>query len=192
MRVYKVTVIGTGYVGLVTSACLAEIGHQVMGLDIDGGKISQLKNGQIPIYEPGLADLVKRNLGTRLFFTTSYEEAVPWADIVFIAVGTPDDGNGEVELKYLWESAATLVPLVNKPTVLVVKSTVPVGLCDELEEWLHHRLEEQHGPSGRSLVSVVSNPEFLREGRAVGDFLRADRVVIGGFDEAVVGMVKEL
>lgn len=192
MGYHKVTVIGIGYVGLVTAACLAEIGHQVMGLDIDEAKIAALKQGKVPVYEPGLEDLVARNLNIRLRFTTSYAEAIPWSEIVMVAVGTPDDGNGDADLRYLWQVADSLTLYIQKPTVVAIKSTVPVGVCDQFQIYLRQKLGERIGPAAGALISVVSNPEFLREGRAVSDFMKADRVVIGGSDSDAISLIKEL
>lgn len=192
MRPYKIAILGTGYVGLVTAACLAEIGHQVVAVDIDQEKIEKLRSGIIPLHEPGLNELVLGNLGCRLSFTTSYAEAVPWADVVFIAVGTPSNDDGDAELYYVWQAVERIAKQVEGPLVVAVKSTVPVGTCDLIEERLREIIRGAKGPNVARTVSVVSNPEFLREGRAVLDFMRADRIVIGGTDKTAVKMLQEI
>lgn len=192
MQTYKLGVIGTGYVGLVTAACLAEIGHEVIALDIDEAKISSLQNGVVPIHEPGLNELVHRNSGRRLRFSTSYDEVLSWADIVFIAVGTPSDCNGDAELKYVWEVVDTIARHVDHPLIVAVKSTVPVGTCDMIEKRLREMVRAVRGDTVSDSISVVSNPEFLREGRAVADFMKADRIVIGSSEAEPARVLKEI
>ncbi len=170
----KVAMIGTGYVGLVTGACFADLGHNVVCVDKDGAKIERLKKGEIPIYEPGLEDMVQRNVeARRLSFTTSFAEAVPGRDAVFIAVGTPTKENdGNADLSAVYAAARELARHIGGYTVVVDKSTVPVGTGDEVEAII---AKENPGAD----FDVASNPEFLREGSAIDDFMKPDRVVIG-------------
>lgn len=189
----KIAVVGTGYVGLVTAACLAEIGHQVTALDIDDGKISLLRKGKIPIHEPGLEELVRKHAGKRLVFTGQYSEAISEAEVVMIAVGTPSDENGDADLSAIWDVADRIVDYLERFKVVAVKSTVPVGTCDELEARLWSKVARRYpGEPPERHVVVLSNPEFLREGRAVGDFMKADRVVIGGNDTHALELLKEI
>jgi UDPglucose 6-dehydrogenase len=175
----NIAVVGTGYVGLVSGACLADCGHQVTCVDLDERKIEALRNGRIPIFEPGLERLVAENAaGGRLSFTLDLEQAVVDADVVFIAVGTPSQrgGDGYADLSYVYAAAASIGRAVSGFTVVVTKSTVPVGTGDEIE-----RIIQQANPAAD--VVVVSNPEFLREGAAIEDFKRPDRIVVGIEDE---------
>ena len=174
----KICMVGAGYVGLVSGACFADFGHDVVCVDTDPSKIERLHAGVMPIYEPGLDELVKRNVAAgRLAFTTSLAEAVAGADAVFIAVGTPSRrGDGHADLSYVYTAANDIAASVTGDVVVVTKSTVPVGTGDEVE-----RIIAEAGCAHR--VSVVSNPEFLREGAAIGDFKRPDRIVIGAEDE---------
>ncbi len=189
----KITVIGTGYVGLVTAACLASVGHDVMGLDKDESKIKLLKQGRSPIYEAGLESLIKQSLSKNLFFTGDYEEAITFGDVIFLAVGTPSAEDGNADLTALWSAVESLAMHVTQRKVIVVKSTVPVGTCEKVEERLKALLGERYiDRDANALVSVVSNPEFLREGRSVDDFLHGDRVVIGGTDLDAITRVREL
>jgi UDPglucose 6-dehydrogenase len=168
----KIAMIGTGYVGLVTGTCFAETGNDVFCVDIDAKKIETLRQGQIPIYEPGLTELVLRNARSgRLKFTTDYHEAVPAARCVFIAVGTPQGDDGSANLTGLWKVVETLAPLLEKSAIVVIKSTVPVGTNRAVAE----RLKQLCGRD----VDVASNPEFLKEGAAIDDFTKPDRVVVG-------------
>ncbi len=168
----RVAVIGTGYVGLVAGTCFAESGNTVTCVDIDEKKIRRLKDGDVPIYEPGLEELLKRNLhDERLKFTTRYEEAIPGAEVVFIAVGTPSGENGSADLKYVLEAARTIARHMTGYVVVVDKSTVPVGTARKVEQAMRE--------CTRHPFDVVSNPEFLKEGAAIDDFLKPDRVVIG-------------
>jgi len=176
----KVSVIGTGYVGLVTGACLADVGNDVLCIDIDAAKIGQLKAGRIPIHEPGLDVVVHRCAAAgRLRFSTSYEEAVAHAPIVFIAVGTPPGEDGSADLSHVLACAQELGRRVTRDTLVVVKSTVPVGTSDRvraaLGEELRRRGVQYH-------VTTASNPEFLKEGFAIEDFMKPDRIVVGTDD----------
>ncbi len=171
----KIAIIGTGYVGLVSGTCFAEFGHQVTCIDKDESKIARLRAGDVPIYEPGLAPLVKKGVhAERLFFTTQYTPAIPEADVVFIAVGTPASrrGDGYADLSYVYEAARQLAPHLEGTTVVVNKSTVPVGTARQVARII----SEAHPHAD---FDVASNPEFLREGAAIQDFMRPDRVVIG-------------
>jgi UDPglucose 6-dehydrogenase len=183
----RVAMIGTGYVGLVSGACFADFGHEVTCIDKDAGKIARLEQGEIPIFEPGLDDLVERNVREgRLKFATSSAEAVREADAVFIAVGTPSRrGDGHADLSYVYAAAEEIAAQISGFTVIVTKSTVPVGTGDEIEAIL-----QRVRPDGD--YAVVSNPEFLREGAAINDFKRPDRVVVGTEDERAQGVMREL
>ncbi len=174
----RITMIGSGYVGLVSGACFADFGHEVTCVDKDEGKIAALKTGKMPIYEPGLDTLVATNVAAgRLTFTTDLSTAVAGADAIFIAVGTPSRrGDGHADLSYVFAATEEIAAAVTGPTVVVTKSTVPVGTGDKVEAILRERRPDID-------VQVVSNPEFLREGAAIGDFKRPDRIVIGTDDE---------
>src|SRR5215510_15508160 len=168
----RVAVIGTGYVGLVAGTCFAESGNTVTCVDIDEKKIRRLQDGDIPIYEPGLEELLERNLRDgRLKFTTRHEEAIPGAEVVFIAVGTPSGEDGSADLKYVLEAARAIARHMTGYLVVVDKSTVPVGTAKKVEQAMREIT--------RHPFDVVSNPEFLKEGAAIDDFLKPDRVVIG-------------
>jgi UDPglucose 6-dehydrogenase len=180
--------IGTGYVGLVTGACLAEFGHRVVCMDKDDNKIERLGNGEIPIYEPGLDALVAKNVKDgRLSFTSNLEDSVSHAKAVFIAVGTPSSrrGDGYADLTYIYAAARDLAPYLRKYTVVVDKSTVPVGTARQVA-----RVIREANPAAQ--FDVVSNPEFLREGAAINDFMRPDRVVIGVETEKASAIMKEI
>lgn len=168
----KIAVIGTGYVGLVTGTCFAESGNHVTCIDIDEQKVQKLKAGEIPIFEPGLEEMVKRNTkARRLLFTTSYDETIPDAKCIFIAVGTPQKEDGSANLDSIWKVAESLAPLLAEDSIVIIKSTVPVGTNRKLAEMLQEL-------TGR-VVDVASNPEFLKEGAAIDDFSKPDRVVVG-------------
>jgi len=174
----RITVFGTGYVGLVQGAVLAEVGHDVLCIDVDAAKIEGLKAGRIPIYEPGLEDVVKKNHAEgRLVFTTDAAAGVAHGRILFIAVGTPPDEDGSADLRYVLGVAGTIAEAMEEPKVIVTKSTVPVGTADKVAA----RVMEGLGARQRADLSfeVVSNPEFLKEGAAVADCMRPDRIVIG-------------
>ncbi|MEF2070912.1 UDP-glucose dehydrogenase family protein [Consotaella aegiceratis] len=183
----KIAVIGSGYVGLVSGACLADFGHVVTCIDTAQDKIAALKNGQIPIYEPGLEELVKSNAQAgRLIFTTELADPVAEADVVFIAVGTPSRrGDGHADLSYVYSATREIAAALQDFTVVVTKSTVPVGTGDEVE-----RIIREVNPQAD--VAVVSNPEFLREGAAIGDFKRPDRIVVGLEDERAREIMTEV
>ena len=161
----RIAMIGTGYVGLVSGACIADFGHQVTCVDKDSAKISALNSGEIPIYEPGLKDIVQSNAGQgRLLFTTALGDALPGADAVFIAVGTPSRrGDGHADLSYVYEATREIAAALTDFTVIITKSTVPVGTGDEVERIIRELRPDID-------VAVVSNPEFLREGAAIHDF----------------------
>ncbi|MHB1351601.1 MAG: UDP-glucose dehydrogenase family protein [Desulfobulbaceae bacterium] len=184
----NITMIGTGYVGLVTGTCLAEFGHHVTCVDKVAEKIVQLRDGRIPIYEPGLDALVNKNVSEgRLRFTTSLTESVPAADAVFIAVGTPTSrrGDGYADLTYIFEASRDIAPHLAGYTVIIDKSTVPVGTATQVE-----RIIRQENPGAD--FDVVSNPEFLREGAAINDFMRPDRVVVGVKTERAKLVMEEI
>ncbi len=175
----KITVIGTGYVGLVTGTCLAELGNSVFCLDIDQAKIEMLNGGGIPIYEPGLKELVQRNqTAGRLLFSTDVAASVAHGDIQFIAVGTPPDDDGSADLQYVLAAARNIGRHMNGFKVVVDKSTVPVGTAEKVHAAIAEELAARGAP-GQPDFAVVSNPEFLKEGAAVEDFMRPDRIVIG-------------
>ena len=174
----KVTIIGSGYVGLVTGACLAEQGNNVFCLDLDSKKIEILNSGGVPIYEPGLKEMIERNRAAgRLQFSTDIAASVAHGDIQFIAVGTPPDEDGSADLQYVVAAARNIGRNATTPKVIVDKSTVPVGTADKVTAAITEELEKRGLPL--DLCSVVSNPEFLKEGAAVEDFMRPDRIVIG-------------
>jgi UDPglucose 6-dehydrogenase len=177
----KISIIGTGYVGLVSGTCLAELGNDVMCLDVDQGKIDMLKRGEIPIYEPGLEALVTRNVAAgRLHFTTDFAESAKHGEVQFIAVGTPPDEDGSADLQYVLAAARNIGRHMDGYRVVVDKSTVPVGTAEKVRA----AVAEELAARGASFeFSVVSNPEFLKEGAAVDDFMRPDRIVIGATDE---------
>ena len=181
----KIAVIGTGYVGLVTGTCFAESGNQVTCIDINEQKVQQLKAGEIPIFEPGLEEMVKRNTrARRLSFSTSYEEAIPDAKCIFIAVGTPQQDDGSANLDSIWKVAESLAPLLSEDAIVIIKSTVPVGTNRKLAEMLQEL-------TGR-VVDVASNPEFLKEGAAIDDFSKPDRVVVGVSRSEIADTLHEL
>ncbi|MBT6176190.1 MAG: UDP-glucose/GDP-mannose dehydrogenase family protein, partial [Deltaproteobacteria bacterium] len=173
----KVTIIGTGYVGLVTGTCLAEMGNTVSCVDIDEKKIACLNRGEMPIYEPGLEELVARNAESRrLSFTTELKTSLPESQVCFIAVGTPPDEDGSADRRYVLGAAKQIAELATQELVVAVKSTVPVGTCDRVQDVIDSVLKER---GADFKIHVVSNPEFLKEGMAVQDFMRPDRIVLG-------------
>ncbi len=181
----KVAVIGTGYVGLVSGTCFADSGNQVICIDIDKSKIDALKNGHIPIYEPGLTDLVRRNTGLgRLQFTTDTATGVREADVIYLAVGTPQGDDGAANLSALWAVAESIAPHMREDAIVVTKSTVPVGTNRKL----YSKLNELTGRD----VDVASNPEFLKEGAAIDDFSKPDRVVVGVRRQEVADVLHKL
>jgi UDPglucose 6-dehydrogenase len=183
----RIAMIGTGYVGLVSGACFSDFGHHVTCVDKDAGKIDALHRGIMPIFEPGLDRLVERNVrGGRLAFTTDLGPAVAEADAVFIAVGTPSRrGDGHADLSYVFGATEEIARALRKPAVVVTKSTVPVGTGDEVERIIHDT-----APDAKAWV--VSNPEFLREGAAIEDFKRPDRIVVGTEDERAAEIMREV
>jgi len=181
----KITIIGTGYVGLVTGACLAELGNDVFCLDVDQKKIDILNSGGIPIHEPGLAEIVSRNrAGGRLHFSTDIAASVAHGQIQFIAVGTPPDEDGSADLQYVLAAARNIGKHMTDFKVIVDKSTVPVGTADQVSAAIRAELATRNAAEDAARFSVVSNPEFLKEGAAVEDFMRPDRIVIGCDDSA--------
>ena len=186
----KITVIGTGYVGLVSGACLAEVGNDVLCLDLDLEKIRVLEAGGIPIYEPGLQDMVQRNVAAgRLHFTTDVARAVRHGTIQFIAVGTPPDEDGSADMQYVLTAARSIGRLMTDYKVVVDKSTVPVGTADKV----HEAIADELGQRGvQTPFAVVSNPEFLKEGAAVEDFMRPDRIIVGASDEHAISLMRAL
>jgi UDPglucose 6-dehydrogenase len=186
----KISVIGTGYVGLVSGACFADVGNTVMCLDVDERKIAMLKDGGIPIHEPGLDSLVQRNAAAgRLLFTSDYDDAVSHADIIFLAVGTPPDEDGSADLTHILSAARSIGQRLNKPTVIVDKSTVPVGTAEKVRAAIAGELEKR---GASAVFSVVSNPEFLKEGAAIEDFMKPDRIVVGSNDADATKLMRQL
>jgi len=186
----KITVVGTGYVGLVAAACLAEVGNHVLGLDVNAEKIRILKEGGIPIHEPGLLEIVRRNVeNDRLSFTTNVEEAVGFGEVQFIAVGTPPDEDGSADLQYVTEAARNIGRFMNSAKVIVDKSTVPIGTGDMVKAAVAEELKKRNVDIH---YSVVSNPEFLKEGAAVEDFMRPDRIIIGTEDLKAIEVMKQV
>ncbi len=182
----KITVVGTGYVGLVSGTCFAETGNEVICVDIDKDKVDRMKNGEVPIYEPGLETLFLRNTRqNRLSFTTNLKEGIKDAQIIFLALPTPPGEDGSADLKYIMNVAKELSEMITDYKVIVDKSTVPVGTSERVSEILSKKLD-------KTLFDVVSNPEFLREGVAVDDFLKPDRVVIGTSSKKAEDIMKKL
>ena len=186
----RVSIFGTGYVGLVTGTCLAEVGHQVVCVDVDAAKVAGLRNGIIPIYEPGLEPMVKANHASgRLQFTTDAAEAIAHGEVVFIAVGTPPDEDGSADLKYVLAVPRTIGRHLQRPLVVVDKSTVPVGTADRVRAAIAAELAAREAQVG---FEVVSNPEFLKEGDAVADCMRPDRIVVGADSADAVAVMRRL
>ncbi|RVT83001.1 UDP-glucose dehydrogenase family protein [Inhella crocodyli] len=186
----KITVIGAGYVGLVTAACLAEMGNSVVGLDVDEARVAGLQRAEMPIHEPGLADLVARNLAAgRLRFDTDAAAAVAHGSIVFIAVGTPSAEDGSADLRHVLAAASSIGRYMNDYKVVVNKSTVPVGSAERVRGVI---ASELHQRAAVLPFSVVSNPEFLKEGAAVDDFMSPDRVIVGADDDRAMYMLRSL
>jgi UDPglucose 6-dehydrogenase len=183
----KICVIGVGYVGLVTGTCFADLGHQVTCVDVDEAKIEKLRAGEMPIYEPGLEEMVRRNAQAgRLEFTVSYDEGLAGAEFAFIAVGTPQGSGGEADLQYVRSAARSIAEAMGHPLIIVNKSTVPIGTGDWVAD-----IVRRHQPEPIEF-SVVSNPEFLREGAAIGDFMYPDRIVLGSLSPEAAGQVAQL
>ncbi|QJD60226.1 UDP-glucose/GDP-mannose dehydrogenase family protein [Pseudomonas sp. gcc21] len=186
----NITVVGTGYVGLVTGACIAEMGNTVYCVDIDPAKIENLKKGILPIYEPGLEDIVSDNFSAdRLRFTTSLKDTIEDSEVFFIAVGTPPGEDGSADLHYVVDVAREIGSLITRPSVIINKSTVPVGTADLVRATVAEQLEKR----GLDIeFDVVSNPEFLKEGAAVDDFMHPDRIIVGTDSERARGVMNEL
>ncbi|HOK99425.1 MAG TPA: UDP-glucose/GDP-mannose dehydrogenase family protein [Bacteroidales bacterium] len=186
----KIVIVGTGYVGLVSGACFAETGLSVACVDIDEAKISRLKEGKIPIYEPGLEPIVLRNMEKgRLTFSTSLKEVIDGSEAVFIAVGTPQDEDGSADLKYVLAVARDIGRFMNHYLVVVTKSTVPIGTSEKVRQAVQEELDKR---GAKIAFDVASNPEFLKEGNAVEDFLRPDRIVIGTDSEEAQKIMQKL
>ena len=186
----KITVIGTGYVGLVSGACLADVGNDVLCLDVDPNKIRILEEGGIPIHEPGLQEVVRRNVEAgRLSFTTDVKRAAQYGTVQFIAVGTPPDEDGSADLQYVLAAARNIGKHMDGYRVIVDKSTVPVGTADKVREAVQTELASRESKLD---FSVVSNPEFLKEGAAIEDFMRPDRIVVGADDDRAIGLMRQL
>lgn len=184
----KITIVGSGYVGLVASACFSEMGNEVIVLDIDKNKISQLKEGIIPIYEPGLKELVQKNVHScNLFFTTDKEVAYRDREVIFIAVGTPMGEDGSADLSYVLNVAKDIAKYINQHTIIVNKSTVPVGTAKKI----HSIIKEQLANKNLSF-DIISNPEFLKEGVAINDFMSPDRIIIGYENPKALEVMKSL
>ena len=188
----KLTVVGTGYVGLVTGVCLAKFGNNVRCVDTDFQKIENLKKGEVPFYEPGLSEIICNNIkAARLEFTTSLEEALNGAQMCFITVGTPSNPDGSANLSYVRDVARSIGKHIEEPLVVVVKSTVPVRTCEMVSQLISEELEAR-SPGANLHFDVVSNPEFLREGSAVFDFLEPDRVIVGTDSDRATELMQEL
>lgn len=186
----RITIIGTGYVGLVSAACFSEMGNKVYGVDIENGKIESLKKGIIPLYEPGLEELVLKNQSKGdLIFTNDLKEGLDKSNICFITVGTPMVEDGSADLQHVLDVAKEIGQVVNQKIIVVNKSTVPVGTADKVKEVILKELDKRNLKLN---IEVVSNPEFLKEGAAVEDFMRPDRVIIGSDNEKVIETLKEL
>jgi UDPglucose 6-dehydrogenase len=187
----KVTIFGTGYVGLVQGAVLAQVGHDVVCIDVDANKVERLTQGHIPIYEPGLEALVKENYSAgRLNFSTDVLVGVLHGDVQFIAVGTPPDEDGSADLKYVLAVAETIARNMEKNQIIVNKSTVPVGTADKVKACVDEVLAQRN--RGDLVFDVVSNPEFLKEGSAVADCMRPDRIIIGTDSERAEEVMRDI
>jgi UDPglucose 6-dehydrogenase len=183
----KVAILGTGYVGLSTGVCLAEIGHEVVCIDVDERKIDTLKQGKSPIYEPGLEELLSKNSSEgRMAFTTSHQQGISKADMIIIAVGTPQSDDGQADLSFLEQAAKDLAEHIVRDCIVVIKSTVPVGTNDYFNQLLLNQLKNNVE------IKMVSNPEFLRQGSAIQDTLKADRIIIGTEDEDASEKIQEM
>ena len=186
----NISIVGTGYVGLVSGACFAEMGIDVTCVDIDEKKIGRLLSGEVPIYEPGLDDLVRRNVEAgRLHFTTDLSSCLDQVEVVFSAVGTPPDEDGSADLRYVLEVARTFGRNINKYTILVTKSTVPVGTSKKVKAVIQEELDRR---GVQIPFEVASNPEFLKEGAAIKDFMSPDRIVVGTESERAQRLLSRL
>ncbi len=185
----KITIFGSGYVGLVTGTCLADVGHEVVCVDVDADKVARLNRGEVPIYEPGLEPMIAANMRAgRLRFTTDAAEAVAFGRLQFIAVGTPSDEDGSADLKYVLKVAETIAQHMQEPKVIVDKSTVPVGTADKVTEAVQRVLDERNVDL---TFDVCSNPEFLKEGAAVQDFSQGARIIVGTDSDRVIKAMRE-
>ena len=186
----KISIIGTGYVGLVTGACLAEVGNDVLCVDLDAKKIDLLNDGGVPIYEPGLQEFIRRNRAAgRIAFTTDIERATAFGSVQMIAVGTPPDEDGSADLSHVLAAARSIGRHMNEYRVIVDKSTVPVGTADKVRDAIAEELKAR----GKKVpFAVISNPEFLKEGAAIEDFMRPDRIVVGSDDEEATRVMRSL
>ena len=184
----RICVIGTGYAGLANSACLADLGNGVIGLDVDKDKVDQLNEGTLPIYEPGLAEIVQRNIAAgRLEFSTSYDQGLQGAEIIFVCVGTPSGIEGETDLADVESAVQAIAARIHQPVVIVNRSTVPIGTGDWMSDVIRSHLKNQN-----VAYTVVSNPEFLREGSAVYDWMHPDRIVLGTSDPQAAEKISQL
>ncbi|MEI2311409.1 UDP-glucose dehydrogenase family protein [Bacillus nitratireducens] len=183
----KIAIFGTGYVGLVTGVCLSDIGHRVTCIDIDENKVAKMKEGISPIYEPGLDELMSKNIkGNRLLFTTDYRQGLEEADVIYIAVGTPQQADGSANLQYIEQVALDIANNLKKDSIVVIKSTVPVGTNDHVKNLIQQNLKAD------VKISMVSNPEFLREGSAIHDSFYGDRIVVGADDAKTADVMEEV
>jgi UDPglucose 6-dehydrogenase len=186
----RLAVFGAGYVGLVTAACFAEMGNHVACVDVDAGRVERLRGGEVPIHEPGLSEMIVRGTERgRIRFTTDARDAIVDAEVIFIAVGTPPNEDGAADLSHVLNVARTIGSLIAEPVVVVDKSTVPVGTADRVRQAIDDELARR---SVRVDYAVVSNPEFLKEGAAIGDFMRPDRIVIGASDARAIDVMRNL
>ena len=186
----KITIIGSGYVGLVSGACLSDLGHDVLCLDLNSEKISLLQSGKVPIYEPGLENLINNNINAdRLRFTTNIEESVSHGLVQIIAVGTPSDENGTADMQYVINAAKSIGQYMMEYKVIVNKSTIPIGTSEKVKKVINKELDKRNMPTK---FSVVSNPEFLKEGDAINDFFNPDRIVLGAEDKQSIDVMKEV
>ncbi|WP_431803265.1 UDP-glucose dehydrogenase family protein [Halobacillus andaensis] len=182
-----IAVVGTGYVGLVTGVSLSEVGHTVTCIDIDEEKVFKMQQGLSPIYEPGLSEMMTRNIDeNRLFFTTQHEEGFKGAEVIYIAVGTPEKEDGSANLAFVEQVAKDIATNISQDTIVVTKSTVPVGTNDRIQEIINQYLVE------KVKVDVISNPEFLKEGSAIHDSFNGDRIVVGSYSEEAANMIEEI
>lgn len=187
LEILKIAVVGTGYVGLVTGVSLSEIGHHVTCIDIDQAKVEKMREGFSPIYEPGLSEMMKKNIeSNRLHFTTSHKEGFDEADVIYIAVGTPEHADGSANLVYIEQVAKDIAKYISQDTIVVTKSTVPVGTNDLIEQIIKEELVYN------VRFDIVSNPEFLKEGSAIYDSFNGDRIVIGSASEKAISIIEEI
>jgi len=186
----RISIVGSGYVGLVSGAGLSDVGHHVMCMDIDAARVEHLRNGIVPIYEPGLEQMIRRNAGEgRLDFTDSIELALEHAEVLFIAVGTPPGEDGSADLSHVLAVAGAIGDRLNKSLLVVVKSTVPVGTCESVRDTIAAGMAKRGAEAD---FMVASNPEFLKEGAAIADFMKPDRIVVGIDDERAEALLREL